>query len=195
MRLIPFLSVLGIVAGLACSCSDKGSEVSSFVIQDTVVAMNFRHPDGFDFSTQRLISPSDHLHPLWDSLGYISAVDSVDFYLAGPIVYEGLQMCFGLTGSPVGRCGRGFRSIGPDTSKPSVMSLSAATLNEVAEIPSANFVTYVGELTFSQLLAGPVFAIETQDSKFAAIQILSVDTIGQTFAFAYKYQPSGSRRF
>ncbi|MFQ5825594.1 MAG: hypothetical protein ACE5JB_16260 [bacterium] len=159
-------------------------------IESTIISGNAKMDlnDGFDFST------NDTIKINYFNLESSQQVNQVDILIYCPIRIIGDPWKFVLIGSTVlmtNPWGQGYWA-GPDSSMPAIKLLNVNKLDDITEVSEGNF-----QLSLEVLSENLIYAVKTQDEKYAILEITKLDTLTDipNFSFNWKYQSNGSRNF
>lgn len=162
------------------SCSDNPASSGDSSIRSGTNSMSF--DNGFDFSSSLEIDLDS------DTTNYIKKIDSTDFYVTVSNSTLGAEYTF--IGSPINSNNQ------MEVDHPSIQLINTTDFENISEAPDTG---YQIEYSTDQFPVGAIFAVKTQDTKFAILEITNYTsgtrTESATITFKWKYQSDGSRSF
>lgn len=162
------------------SCSDNSASSGDSSIKSGTHSMSF--DNGFDFSSGLEIDLDN------DTTNYIEKIDSTDFYVT--VSNSTLGSSYTFVGSPIKSNDQ------MEVDHPSIQLINTTDFENMSEAPDTG---YQNEYSTDQFPIDAIFAVKTQDMKFAILEItnLTSGTMAESarITFKWKYQSNGSRSF
>ena len=144
---------------------------------------------GFDFSEENVVK-IERLNPFNEN----QEVDRIDLYVSS----SSHDTTIHFIGSPVLNVtedtSANIISVGiqPDSSMPSIMFLDGNNLDEIKKVSESGFELKI-KIPVCKIFDNPLFAVKTQDMKYALFEITDFDKY--IITIDWKYQSGGSRIF